>query len=214
MKQKDTDEITTMRRKFKILDPITKEKQIYQVCAQHTQHELTSLSALGLDDKKMFGRAIVTEARQASSVKFFESIEKNAKLVTVELKNNDFIWIDFFKPILDMTNICDELVIKCGPLVTSIINFRILSNYVKSDIETNYGKYKFKLKMGENIEKDVLLICDQHMSFSDMNILLYDRKHKNVAININYEYNDDTEMMLSLAFEKRWQLFPKQILVY
>ena len=171
------------KKEFIFIDPIMKIKLPFVLTVQLTNIEEKHLRTIGIDFKKMLRDNIHREAFYMYTKVYFDSLKRNAKEIDVVLRDNERIWDDFLRPLIDFTNLAKRPVIYCSSYINGILLSYIAKEYKKSEPSQMLQKTEFQFN-----NKTLTLICDERLEWSNLETLIYDKTNKRLALKINYTY--------------------------
>ena len=186
------------KKEFVFVDPIMKIKLPLVITAQLTSIEEKHLRTIGIDFKKMLRENIHREAFYMYTKAYFDSLKRNAKEIDVVLRNDNHIWDDFLRPLIDFTKLAKRPVIYCSAHINSILLGYIAKDYKKSEPSQTLQKTVFQFN-----KKTVTLISDGILEWSNLETLIYDKNNKRLALKINYtyDYSPNESSVLDYPFE-------------
>ena len=171
------------KKEFVFVDPIMKIKLPLVLTVQLTSIEENHLRTIDIDFKKMLRESIHREAFYMYTKAYFDSLKRNAKEIDVVLRDNERIWNDFLRPLIDFTKLAKRPVIYCSSYINSILLSYIAKDYKKSEPSQMLQKTEFQFN-----NKTLTLICDEKLEWNDFETLIYDKSNKHLALKINYNY--------------------------
>ena len=171
------------KKEFVFVDPIMKIKLPLVLNVQLTSIEENHLRTIDIDFKKMLRENINREAFYMYTKAYFDSLKRNAKEINVVLRDNERIWDDFLRPLIDFTKLTKRPVIYCSSYINSILLSYIAKDYKKSEPSQMLQKTEFQFN-----NKTLTLICDERLEWNNFETLLYDKSNKRLALKINYNY--------------------------
>ena len=178
------------KKEFVFVDPIMKIKLPLVLTAQLTSIEESQLRAIGIDFKKMLRENVHREAFYMYTKAYFDSLKRNAKEIDVVLKNDNRIWDNFLRPLIDFTKLAKKPVIYCSAHINNIlleyIGRRTGTNTYPSNQTLQKTDFQFN-------KKTVTLISDGILEWSNLETLIYDKSNKRLALKINYSYEHSSE---------------------
>lgn len=171
------------KKEFVFVDPIMKIKLPFVLTVQLTNIEEKHLRTIGIDFKKMLRENIHREAFYMYTKVYFDSLKRNAKEIDVVLRDNERIWDDFLRPLIDFTKLAKRPVIYCSSYINGILLSYIAKDYKKSEPSQTLQKTEFQFN-----NKPLILIFDGRLEWNNLETLIYDKTNKRLALKINYTY--------------------------
>ena len=171
------------KKEFVFVDPIMKIKLPLVLTVQLTSIEENHLRNIDIDFKKMLRESINREAFYMYTKAYFDSLKRNAKEIDVVLRDNERIWDDFLRPLIDFTKLTKRPVIYCSSYINGILLSYIAKDYKKSESSQMLQKTEFQFN-----NKTLTLICDEKLEWDNLETLVYDKSNKRLALKINYNY--------------------------
>ena len=186
------------KKEFVFVDPIMKIKLPFVLTVQLTNIEEKHLRTIGIDFKKMLRENIHREAFYMYTKVYFDSLKRNAKEIDVVLRDNERIWDDFLRPLIDFTKLAKRPVIYCSSYINGILLSYIAKDYKKSEPSQTLQKTEFQFN-----NKTLTLICDEKLERNNLETLIYNKSNKRLAlkINYNYEHSPNEPSVLDIPFE-------------
>ena len=178
------------KKKFVFIDPIMKIKLPLVLTAQLTNIEENHLRTIGIDFKKMLRENVYREAFYMYTKAYFDSLERDAKEIDVVLKNNNHIWNDFLRPLIDFTKLAKKPVIYCSAHINNILLEYIGRRTGTNTYPPNQTLQKTDFQFNK---KTVTLISDGRLEWKNLETLIYDKNNKRLALKINYSYEHSSE---------------------
>ena len=176
------------KKEFVFVDPIMKIKLPLVLTAQLTSIEESQLRAIGIDFKKMLRENVHREAFYMYTKAYFDSLKRNAKEIDVVLKNDNRIWDNFLRPLIDFTKLAKKPVIYCSAHINSILLSYIAKDYKKYEPSQTLQKTEFQFN-----NKTLTLISDGRLEWNNLETLIYDKSNKRLALKINYSYEHSSD---------------------
>ena len=183
------------KKEFVFVDPIMKIKLPLVLSVQLTSIEENHLRTIGIDFKKMLRESIHREAFYMYTKAYFDSLKRNAKEINVVLRDNERIWDDFLRPLIDFTKLAKRPVIYCSSYINGILLSYIAKDYKKSEPSQMLQKTEFQFN-----NKTLTLICDEKLEWDNFETLIYDKSNKRLALKINYNYEHSPNEPSDLDF--------------
>ena len=174
---------TEYKKEFVFIDPRMKIKLPLVLSVQLTSIEENHLCTIDIDFKKMLRESIHREAFYMYTKAYFDSLKRNAKEIDVVLRDNERIWDDFLRPLIDFTKLAKRPVIYCSSYINGILLSYIAKDYKKSEPSQTLQKTEFQFN-----NKPLTLISDGRLEWNNLETLIYDKTNKRLALKINYTY--------------------------
>ena len=165
------------------MTPRMKIKLPLVLSVQLTSIEENHLCTIDIDFKKMLRESIHREAFYMYTKAYFDSLKRNAKEIDVVLRDNERIWDDFLRPLIDFTKLAKRPVIYCSSYINGILLSYIAKDYKKSEPSQTLQKTEFQFN-----NKPLTLISDGRLEWNNLETLIYDKTNKRLALKINYTY--------------------------